>query len=273
MTKPLRMIQIGAGSMGGALLRSWIDGGVLDPAGSAVVDPQPSPETEAMIRSAGLTLNPSQDAPYDVCVLAVKPQQFPNVLPGLVWPEVANTLFVSIAAGITADEIAQLLKTNNPAPRVLRTMPTLPAKVRRGVTLLASNPSLTAEDKEIGMQLMGAAGAVHWCQDEDELDRLMGVTGCGPAFVFRVVEALEEAAIAQGADPDDARVLAAETVVAAARLLETDGRDAAELRTAVTSPGGTTAAGLDVLNNQKIGQTFVDAVEAAYCRAKELGGS
>ena len=110
MTKPLRMIQIGAGSMGGALLRSWIDSGVLDPEGSAVVDPRPSPETEAMISSAGVTLNPADDAPYDVCVLAVKPQQFPNVLPGLVWPEVANTLFVTIAAGITVEEIAKLLE-------------------------------------------------------------------------------------------------------------------------------------------------------------------
>ncbi|MEM0930507.1 MAG: pyrroline-5-carboxylate reductase [Pseudomonadota bacterium] len=273
MTKPLRMIQIGAGSMGGALLRSWIDSGILDRDSSAIVDPKPAPDIEAMITGAGLQLNPAQDAAYDVCVLAVKPQQFPSVLPGLVWPDVEATLFISIAAGITADEITKLLKTNNPAPRVLRTMPTLPAKVRRGVTLLAANPALTAEDKEIGAHLMGAAGAVHWCEDEDELDRLMGVTGCGPAFVFRVVEALEEAAKAQGANPDDARVLAAETVVAAARLLETDGRDAGELRSAVTSPGGTTAAGLDVLNDRQIGQVFVDAVDAAYARAKVLGGA
>ncbi|MEO1657602.1 MAG: pyrroline-5-carboxylate reductase [Pseudomonadota bacterium] len=271
MTKPLRLIQIGAGSMGGALLRSWIDSGILDLAASAVVDPRPSQEIEAMIASAGMRLNPSEDAGYDVCVLAVKPQQFPNVLPGLVWPEVEKTLFVSIAAGITADEIVKLLKTNNPSPRVLRTMPTLPAKVRRGVTLLAANDALSSEDREIGAQLMGAAGAVHWCHNEDELDRFMGVTGCGPAFLFRVVEALEGAARAQGANADDARVLAAETVVAAARLLETDGRDASELRTAVTSPGGTTAAGLDVLNDRGIGAMFEDAVEAAYAKAKELG--
>ncbi|MEO1042742.1 MAG: pyrroline-5-carboxylate reductase [Pseudomonadota bacterium] len=266
------MIQIGAGSMGGALLRSWIDAGILDRDASAVVDPRPSPDTEAMITAAGITLNPAQDRAYDVCVLAVKPQQFSTVLPALVWPDIENTLFMSIAAGITADETANLLKTNNPSPRVLRTMPSLPAKVRRGVSLLADHQGLKAADREMGAALMAAAGAVHWCKDEDQLDRLMGVTGCGPAFVFRVVEALEEAARDQGADPDDARVLAAETVVAAARLLEADGRDAGELRAAVTSPGGTTAAGLDVLNERGLVPSFVAAVAAAYRRAKELAG-
>ncbi|MEM6912836.1 MAG: pyrroline-5-carboxylate reductase, partial [Pseudomonadota bacterium] len=266
MTKPLRMIQIGAGSMGGALLRSWIDAGILDQDASAIVDPRPSPETETMIRSAGLHLNPTDDAGYDVCVLAIKPQQIPMVVPGLVWPGIEATLFLSIAAGVTADETANLLKSNNPSPRVLRAMPSLPAQIRRGVNLLADHDGLTPEDREIGAKLMAAAGAVHWCKDEDQLDGLMGVTACGPAFVFRVVEALEEAARAQGADPEAARVLAAETVVAASRLLEADGRDAGALRAAVTSPGGTTAAGLEVLNARGLVANFVDAVDAAYRR-------
>lgn len=270
MMKPIRMIQIGAGSMGGALLTSWLKSGVLDVPASAVVDPQPRPELEALCDRHGLPLNPAHDRGYDLCVLGIKPQMFGDVVPQLSWPGIGETLFVSIAAGITAPEIGMLLKGAAGTPRVLRVMPSLPAKVGRGVSLLAENPVLSDEDRAMGERLMAAAGEVHWCRDEDELDRLMGVTGCAPAFLLRAVEGLTEAAIAQGAAPDDARKLAEETFVATAELLARDGRDAGELRAAVTSPGGTTAAGLEVLNERGLVQGFVDAVQRAYERAREL---
>lgn len=273
MTQPIKMIQIGAGSMGGALLRSWIESGVMDPEGSAIIDPLPSDELAAMCEAAGLALNPENDQGYDLCVLGVKPQMFGSVLPGLNWPNFDQTLFVSIAAGITGDEIAMLLKGEAANPKVLRVMPTLPAKVGRGVTLLAENPSLSPAHRDMGERLMAAAGKVHWCRDEDELDRLMGVQGCGPAFLLRAVEGLTEAAVAQGADPDAARRLAEETFIGTALLLEADGREAGAIREAVTSPGGTTAEGLKVLDQRSLVKNFVDAVAAAYHRAKELAGS
>ncbi|MEM9810656.1 MAG: pyrroline-5-carboxylate reductase [Pseudomonadota bacterium] len=272
MTNKQSMIQIGAGSMGGALLKSWVESDLLDLERSALVDPRPSDEISQLAASKGLAVNPQTDHPYDLAVIGVKPQQFSDVLPQLNWPGMEGTLFVSIAAGVPVREIESLLKTNNPAPKVLRVMPTLPAKVRAGVSLLAENPKLSAADRQLGERLMAAAGAVHWCQDEDQLDRLMGVTGCAPAFVFRVAEALTEAAIAQGASPEAARMLAEETVIGSAKLLASDGRDAASLRAAVTSPGGTTAAGLAVLDERALVKAFVDAVEGAYIRARELAG-
>jgi pyrroline-5-carboxylate reductase len=266
------MIQIGAGSMGGALLKAWLESGVVDPARSAVIDPRPSPDLEAMCEARGLTINPEEDGAYDICVLGVKPQQFASILPELSWQNFGDTLFLSIAAGITVQEIEALLKSRAPQPRVLRVMPTLPAKVRRGVSLLAENPALSETDRERGEAMMKAAGDTYWCDDEDQLNRLMGVTGCAPAFLLRAVEGLAAAAEAQGASPEDARRMAETTFTATARLLEEDGRSAGDLREAVTSPGGTTAAGLDVLNERGLVESFVDAVQNAYNRALELAG-
>ncbi|NRA31345.1 MAG: pyrroline-5-carboxylate reductase [Parvularculaceae bacterium] len=270
MTDTIRMIQIGAGSMGGALLKSWLAADILDLPGSAIVDPSPSDDLVSLCNEAGLQLNPEDDAGYDLCVLAIKPQVFGAVLPELNWPNFDKTLFVSIAAGISVDEISMLLKRGEASPKVLRVMPTLPAKVRSGVTLLAENPLLSADERAMGERLMTAAGGVHWCPTEDDLDRLMGVTGCAPAFFLRAVEGLTEAAIDQGASPEAARLMAEQTFIGTAKLLEQDGRDAGALRTAVTSPGGTTAEGLKVLDERALVESFVAAVAAAYRRAKEL---
>jgi pyrroline-5-carboxylate reductase len=273
MTRPLKLIQIGAGSMGGALLQAWAEGDLLDKRGSAVIDPRPSPETEALCEKKGIGLNPAGDHAYDVCVLAVKPQQFPSVLPQLSWPSFGDTLFISIAAGTTAEEIGMLLKAQADSPRVLRVMPTLPAKVRRGVSLLARNPALSAEDEQAGEAMMRAAGEVHWCADEEALDRLMGVTGCAPAFFLRAVEGLAKAAEEEGASPEEALAMARETFLATAALLDADGRSPSALREAVTSPGGTTAAGLASLEEDGFAQSLPRAVRAAYRRAKELAGT
>lgn len=272
MTERFSMIQIGAGSMGGALLKSWVASDVLDRPRSAVVDPSPSIELARLCEEAGLALNPESDAGYDVCVLAVKPQMFGAVLPELDWPGFAETLFLSIAAGISASEIAMLLRRGHSEPKVLRTMPSLPALVGRSMTLLAENPALSDLERSRGERLMAAAGAVHWTVDEDELDRLMGVSGCAPAFFLRAVEGLIDAAVAQGASPETARRLAEETFVGTAALLAEDTRAPAAIRQAVTSPGGTTAAGLGALDEQGFAAAMTDAVEAAYRRAKELRG-
>lgn len=266
------MIHIGAGSMGGALLNAWLKAGIVDAAGSAVVDPNPSQAIADLCSEHGLPLNPEGDGAYDLCVLATKPQVFGSVLPSLAWPDFDKTLFISIAAGIGAEEIAMLLTRDERRPRVVRVMPSLPAFVGRSMSLLASDARLSADDRTAAERLMAGAGAVAWTDDEDQLDRWMGVAACGPAFLLRVVEGLAAAAEAQGASPYVARKLAEETFAGTAALLEADDRDAGALRQAVTSPGGTTAAGLDVLNARGVVETFGDAVEAAYRRARELSG-
>ncbi|MEM9839045.1 MAG: pyrroline-5-carboxylate reductase [Pseudomonadota bacterium] len=272
MTERFSMIQIGAGSMGGALLKSWVASDVLDLSRSAIIDPSPSDALITLCEAAGLALNPETDGDYDVCVLAVKPQVFGSVLPELDWPSFSETLFISIAAGISTAEIAMLLKRGDGQPKILRTMPSLPALVGRSMTLLAENAGLSPVERQRGESLMAAAGTVEWTKDEDQLDRLMGVSGCAPAFFLRAVEGLIDAAIAQGASPETARRLAEETFVGTAALLDKDTRMPGTIREAVTSPGGTTAAGLAVLEERGFADAVVGAVEGAYQRAKELRG-
>ena len=270
MTKP-SLLLLGAGNMGGALLRAWLDEGSIDPAASMVVDPNPSSEIAALCGRHGVALNPEADAPVDLCVLAVKPQMFAGVLPGLALPRAERTVFVSIAAGTTLATIRDLLKGSADRPKVVRTMPSLPARVRQGITLLAAGDDIGARERDAVSALMAAAGAVHWCADEDELDRLMGVTGCSPAFVFLLAEALADAAREHGADEAAARRLGEQAVTGAAALLAADGRDAGSLRRAVTSPGGTTAAALGVLDGEGgLRMMTRDAVRAAYDRARAL---
>ena len=277
MTKPALLL-LGAGNMGGALFEAWVETGSLDAARSAVVDPNPSDAVAALCDQHGVALNPAEDAGYDACVLAVKPQMFASVLPDLDWPGMADTLFVSIAAGTTVRTIGQLLAERAPGARVVRAMPALPAKVRRGVTLLADAPGLTDADRAVATDLFEAAGGTYWCRDEDQLDALMGVTGCSPAFVFLLAEALADAATQHGTTPEDARRIAEASVTGAAALLEAEGReggggrDAGTLRRAVTSPRGTTEAALGVLDDEARGLRPLvrDAVRAAYDRAKAL---
>ena len=276
MTPP-SLLLLGAGNMGGALFEAWVEADGLHADRSAVVDPNPSDVVAALCERRGIGLNPTEDRGYDVCVLAVKPQQFAAILPDLDWPGIADTLFVSIAAGTTAGTIRQLLAERAPRARVVRTMPSLPAKVRQGVTLLADAPSLTSADKDTATALMAAAGGTYWCRDEDHLDRVMGITGCSPAYVFLLAEALAAAAAEQGVAPEDARRIAEASVTGAAALLAAEakegagGRDAATLRAAVTSPGGTTQAALAVLDGEGGLRGLVSrAVRAAYDRAKQL---
>ena len=272
MTKTPSVLLLGAGNMGGALFEAWVASGGLDPARSAVVDPGASDRIARICDENGIALNPEEDRAYDVCVLAVKPQMFAAILPDLDWPQMSDTLFLSIAAGTTALTIKRLLAERAPGARVVRTMPSLPAMVRRAVTLLADDPALTDDDKRVATDLMGAAGETYWCRNEDHLDRVMGVTGCSPAFTFLLAEALTEAAIEQGVEPADARRIAEASVTGPAAMLAQDERPADVLRRAVTSPNGTTQAALDVLNEERRGlkPLVAEAVRNAYRRAQEL---
>lgn len=275
MTDKLSVILIGAGNMGGALFASWVEEGILDPARSAVIAPRPSDKVLDLCEKGNIPLNPEDDGDgYDICVVGVKPHMFADVVPGLSWPNIDKTLFVSIAAGLPIAEIGKMLSANAPGSRIVRTMPNLPSAIGEGVTLLTGGDNITDDDVAATSTLFGASGEIVWTETEDQLDRLMGVSGCGPAFVFLFIEAFEAAAKAQGASEEDARLLAEQTVIGAAMQIAQDGRTAEELRTAVTSPNGTTAAGLSVLMQDDSLKTLVsNAVESAYKRARELATS
>ena len=266
------ILLVGAGSMGGSLLSYWLDAGLVDLEKSAVVDPSPNERIARKIEEHGLALNPVEDQSYDLCVLAVKPQMLPTVIPTLNWPGIEKTCFVSVAAGQTISAIGTMLKEIGcDAAPVIRTIPNLPVSVGKGATVLYAEDNVAKQPRDAAFALMAAAGSAYWVASEHELDVCMSVASCGPAYIFLLTEVMEAAGIAAGLPKELAAGLARETVIGSASLMEADDRRPEELRAAVTSKGGTTAAALSVLNGENaFGPLMKDAIVAATKRAKEL---
>ena len=238
MTNRLSVLLIGAGAMGGAMLRGWLAADLLDISRSAVVDPQISPELLTEIETRGLALNPETDQPWDICVLAIKPQLFASILPSLSWPDIGQTLFVSVAAGKSVQSIRTHLKEIGAGDAdIIRAMPNLPVSVGKGVTLLFAEESVTEARRKKADQLAAASGMAVWLDREEEIDAGMSVSACGPAYVFLLAEAMAEAGIRAGLSPEVAEALARQTVIGGGALLEADPRKAADLRQSVMSPG------------------------------------
>ena len=264
---PGSLVLAGCGRMGGALLRGWLAGGLPAEAVS-VVDPHLDDETSAFCREAGIRLDePAQ--PPEALVLAIKPQTFsgaPGAFALLAGPE---TLVVSILAGKT---LANLRAGLPDAGAIVRAMPNLPAAVGRGASGLAAEAVLSEVQRSVATTLMGSVGLVEWV-DEALIDAVTALSGSGPAYVFLMVEALAAAGAAAGLPRDAAMRLARVTVEGAGALLQADPRSPAALREAVTSPGGTTAAALDVLRAPDALEALLTrAVAAATRRAGELAG-
>jgi len=259
---------VGAGKMGGAMLDGWLRLG-LEPQQVVVLDPQPAPEVAALA-AKGLRLNPPAESVDDVAVmvLAVKPQTAPEVMPSLKPLFGAGALVLSIMAGRTLGFLEHAL----PGP-VVRAMPNTPAAVGRGVTVAVGNKEVSAAQRELAQRLLGAIGVVEWIDDEALMDAVTAVSGSGPAYVFLLAEALARAGEAAGLPSGLAARLARETVAGSGELLHRSVQDAATLRQNVTSPGGTTAAALDVLRaDDGLERLMVKAVAAAAKRSRELAG-
>jgi pyrroline-5-carboxylate reductase len=274
--KPLKsfkgtLLLVGAGKMGGAMLDGWLARG-LRPKAVTVLDPKPGPRLRALGRQ-GVGINPKADArapKASVIVVAIKPQEAANVLPTLA-PRVGDaTLVVSIMAGRTI----AFLKDNLPAnTAIVRAMPNLPAAIGRGITVTVGNRHVTEAQRKTATELLAACGAVEWVSDEKLLDAVTAVSGSGPAYVFLLAEALTSAAVAAGLPAALAAKLARETVAGAGELMLRSSLDAATLRQNVTSPGGTTAAALDVLMGPGGFETLLaTAVGKATRRSRELAG-
>jgi pyrroline-5-carboxylate reductase len=268
-----RIALLGGGRMGEALLGGWLAAGV-PAAGLAVVEVVPARRDELVARFPGVAvvaapadLGPAPVGCAEVVVVAVKPHQVAEAL-GAADPA-ADALVVSIAAGV---RIATL-EAAAPGRPVVRAMPNTPALVGRGVTAIAPGVHAGPAHLDLAEQLLGAVGTVVRT-GEAALDAVTGLSGSGPAYVFLMVEALVEAGVAEGLPRDLATTLAVGTLVGAAALLD-DGAgrpDPAALREAVTSPGGTTAAGLRALEDRAFRAAIAAAVEAATRRSRELGG-
>ncbi len=259
-----RIVMIGCGNMGGALLARWarldgLDFTVVDPAGPDVPD--------------NVTVKTSLDGldaeSFDALIVAVKPQLIDAAIPPAAGLLTADGVAISIAAGTSA---AAISKSAGGAPAV-RLMPNMPARIAQGVSGLYADRECSPAHKTLAGRLGEAVGTALWLADEDQVDRITAAAGSGPGYVFDFARAYQEAAQALGFDAEQARALVLQTIAGCMALAEETGQPFEELRDSIMSKGGTTAAGVGVLNEGgEMDTRLRAALGAAYARALELRG-
>jgi pyrroline-5-carboxylate reductase len=265
---PGTILLAGAGKMGGAMLTGWLNAGVAL-SRIAVIEPHLSDDLRKLA-ALDLRINPTADeaGPLAALVVAVKPQTFGEAAALLKTFTSPATLVVSIMAGMTIARIDQ-----GCGGAVVRAMPNTPASIGRGMTVAAAAPAVSAAQRVFADALLRATGEVEWVEDEALMDAVTAVSGSGPAYIFLLAEELARAGVAAGLPAELAGRIARETVSGSGELLRRSDLDAATLRRNVTSPGGTTAAALDVLMGADGLQGLMTrAVAAATKRSKELAG-
>lgn len=268
---PQSLVLLGAGKMGGAMLEGWLRIG-MNPAGISLIDPKPSDEMVALAAQKGMAINPDPRSlgAVDVLVLATKPQTLDTAAPAVQAFIRPQTLLISILAGKTLGDLSARLPN---ATAMIRAMPNLPASVQRGATAAAAGPGVTGAQRAMADALLGSIGKVEWLESESLIDAVTAVSGSGPAYVFHLVECLAAAGKAAGLPDDIAERLARATIEGAGEMLYQSPLSPATLRQNVTSPGGTTAAGLEVLMAPDgLKPLMVRTVAAAKRRAGELSG-
>lgn len=258
------LLLVGCGRMGGALLRGWLDRG-LAPAAVRVMDPA----APRWLAERGIATQGALPAAPAVIVLAVKPQMMGAALPQVAGAAQAGALILSVAAGVTIAAYERAF----PAAPIVRAMPNTPAAIGQAITAIVGNARAGQAEMALAEALMGAVGQVVRLTDEAQMDAVTALSGSGPAYVFHLIEALAAAGEAEGLPAPLALALARATVAGAGALAMRDGTDPAALREAVTSPGGTTAAGLAHLMDADSGLVPLigRTVAAAAARGRELG--
>ncbi|WP_425051682.1 pyrroline-5-carboxylate reductase [Psychromarinibacter sp. S121] len=258
------LVLLGCGKMGSAMLAGWLGRGLQ--AGSVwVIDPDPSD----WLNGTGVKINADLPESPAVVLIAVKPQMMGSALPDIAEYGNGATLFVSVAAGTTIETYEDMLGEASP---IVRAMPNTPAAVGRGITAIVGNPRVAPAQLDTAEALLAAVGQVVRLDDESQMDAVTAVSGSGPAYVFHLIETLAAAGVAEGLPADLAMQLAKATVAGAGALAEDSSDDPAQLRVNVTSPGGTTAAALEVLMDDETGFPALlrRAVRAAANRGREL---
>lgn len=273
MTHTLPPIAVlGAGSMGGAILRGLVASGIAPrvvvtnrtPAKAAALAGLEGVESIALEQEPGGNVRAAATA--DIVLVGVKPAMVPDLLRELAGRLVPGTIVVSLAAGVTTATFEEIL---GPGIPVLRSMPNTPAVVGKAVTGLAPGTTATPDDVAVARRLFETCGTVIELP-ESQIDALSTISGSGPAYVFLLIEELTKAAIGKGFAEAEARLMAEQTFIGAAALLEASGEDPAELRRRVTSPNGTTERAIAVLQDAHLDETFARATDAALARAREL---
>jgi pyrroline-5-carboxylate reductase len=259
---------IGAGKMATALVRGMVRAGTARPEAIAASDPV-AEAREALATGSGVTIRGSNvevARHSDVLILAVKPQSLPQVLEELAPVVTEEHLVISIAAGVA---LATLAAGLGPDCRLVRVMPNTPALVGAGAAGYCLGQNADAGDEAVVRSCLEAVGRAHRVP-EALLDAVTGLSGSGPAFVYLIIEALSDGGVRVGLPRDVATALAAQTVLGAARMVLETGLHTGTLKDQVTSPGGTTIAGLHALERGGLRAALIDAVEAATRRSAEL---
>ena len=265
-----RLLLVGCGKMGGAMLSGWIERGA-DAGDITVVEPHRE-AAEAARRAYGVRVLEEPDIPPGgapaVIVFAVKPQTLPDMAAAYAPVAAGGAVTLSIAAGRPIGFFESAL---GEGAAVVRSMPNTPAAVGRGITAACANAHVSETQRGLCQRLLSAIGEVVWVEDESLIDAVTAVSGSGPAYVFLLIECMTEAGIAEGLPPDIAARLARATVAGSGELARLSDDDAAQLRINVTSPGGTTEAALGVLMaDDGMAALMKRAIAAAARRSREL---
>ncbi|MEQ9694859.1 pyrroline-5-carboxylate reductase [Shimia sp. SDUM112013] len=258
------LVLLGCGRMGSAMLAGWLKDGLPEQS-VWVQDPYPSD----WVQGSGVNVNADLPAAPAIVLIAVKPQMMAEALPALQAMGNGTTLFLSVAAGISIKQYETILGQDTP---IIRAMPNTPAAVGRGITAMVGNAKVDADQMALAEALLTAVGQVVRLDNEGQIDAVTGVSGSGPAYVFHLIETLAAAGEAQGLKPELAMALAKATVAGAGALAEQAEETPTKLRENVTSPNGTTQAGLHVLMDPEGGlpDLIRRTVDAAVARSREL---
>ena len=264
----MRILFVGGGNMGSALIGGLLKQGLA--AGDILVV-EVSEDARLRLRETfGVASQAELDETgvvADVVLLAVKPQHLRDAAQRLR-PRLRGRLVVSIVAGIRTADLSRWLGGHG---RIVRAMPNTPALLRAGITGLYAALDATQADRKVAERILGAVGTIMWLDSEDRMDGVTAVSGSGPAYVFYFIEALQQAAQELGFSEEQARRLAVETFVGAAKLAAGSPEAPATLRARVTSKGGTTERALEIMESFELKGRVVEAVRAAAKRSGELG--
>jgi pyrroline-5-carboxylate reductase len=265
MMSSVKVTVIGGGKMGGALLHAALDAGVVE-AGDVTVAEVLAKRRDQLALDLGVAVTESAEGAEsaDVVLIAVRPQDFGN----LRFRPREDACLISIMAGIPIAAITRHLG----AERVVRVMPNLPAAVRAGMSVWTATESVAPEQRAFAGRFLAAAGTEIYVDDEAKLDMAVAVSGSGPGYVYLLIEGLVEGGVAVGLARDQATTMAVQTFLGAAQYARDSAIEPAALRAMITSPGGTTAAGLLALEQRAVRAAMIEAVQAAHRRARELGG-
>jgi pyrroline-5-carboxylate reductase len=264
----MKILFLGGGNMANALIGGMLKQGF---AASDIEVIDPSPDSRDKLHAAyavnGHASAETVTGPFDILMLAVKPQQMKEAVAPLI-DKLGNALVISIAAGLDLETLARFLGGHR---KLVRTMPNTPALIGAGITGLCPLPEVSHAERASAERILRAVGSTVWIEDEARMDAVTAISGSGPAYVFLFIEALQQAAADFGFTPEQGRQLAIETVQGAAALAAQSSEPAAVLRERVTSKGGTTEAALRVMATAGVKAGIIAGINAAEARGRELG--